>query len=147
MSFPNLESMPPIDSLKLLRTADGWELAAFAGDQIQLQLHADAGDPERLAEILDAASKVLVAAEGGQLPQPRRRNFDERENEDLAAEQFPQLMNAVDAADKLLKKIRSLRNKGRASERDVEQAREARRQLLTILDHGNWAIDSNPKHQ
>lgn len=66
--------------------------------------------------------------------------WDWRPNEPIADKQFPQLMAAIDAADKVLKKLRGLRNKGRASDEDVDAARHARNELLSILDHGHWIV-------
>lgn len=62
--------------------------------------------------------------------------FDYRPNQDAARVQFPQLLSAAEQLDKLFKKLRGLRNKGLATDIDVEHAREARRLVLNILDRG-----------
>ncbi len=64
--------------------------------------------------------------------------IDDRPNIALAESQFPNLLDAIDLCEKVLKKLRGLRNKRMASDLDVEAARLARDQLLTILDKGNW---------
>jgi len=50
----------------------------------------------------------------------------------------PQLDAAIDAANILLKKLRGLRNKGRAAEADVEDCRRARDLLVLILRRAGW---------
>lgn len=64
--------------------------------------------------------------------------LDWRPEEELAKEQFPQLLTALEAAEKLLKKIRRFRNQGRANDTDVEHVRQARDLLRNVLDAANW---------
>lgn len=55
----------------------------------------------------------------------------------------PQLAAALEATEKLLKKLRTLRNKGRATDADVEDARAARDRVLAILDRQNWREETD----
>ena len=64
--------------------------------------------------------------------------IDDRPNLDTAREKFPNLFRAVDECDRTLKKLRRIRNRGFATDHDVEAARQARDLLLTILDKGHW---------
>lgn len=64
--------------------------------------------------------------------------IDDRPNIEAAERQFPNLLDAIELCEKVLKKLRGLRNKGLASDLDVQSARLARDYLLTILDKGNW---------
>lgn len=64
--------------------------------------------------------------------------IDDRLNLPIAESQFVNLVRAIDECEKVLKKLRRWRNSDRASSEDVERAREARDNLLTILDAGNW---------
>jgi hypothetical protein len=68
--------------------------------------------------------------------------IDERRNTEVAEVQFPNLLDAIELCEKVLKKLRGLRNKRLASDLDVEAARSARDNLLTILDKGNWIKSS-----
>lgn len=64
--------------------------------------------------------------------------LDWHPEEDAAREQFPQLLDALASCERLLKKIRRMRNQGRANDLDVEQARDARDKLRNILQAQNW---------
>lgn len=57
---------------------------------------------------------------------------------DYLPEAPPQLAAALEALEKLLKKLRALRNKGRATDADVEDARAARDRVLAVLDRQHW---------
>lgn len=63
---------------------------------------------------------------------------DYHPNDDVCEEQFPRLWRAFTAAEACLKKIRSLRNKGRATDVDVENVRTAMDRLRTTINSGNW---------
>ncbi len=67
--------------------------------------------------------------------------LDDRDELRVVGDQFPQLLDALNACEKLLKKIRSKRNKGLATDLDVECARQARDLLRNILDAANWRTD------
>lgn len=59
----------------------------------------------------------------------------------IADEFFPRLSRCLKDAENLLKNLRSKRNRGLATDRDVEDARQARDCLRNILLTGNWIED------
>jgi hypothetical protein len=67
--------------------------------------------------------------------------LDDRDEFRVVGEQFPQLLVALNAAERLLKVIRSKRNQGLANDLDVEHARQARDLVRNILDAANWRKD------
>jgi hypothetical protein len=50
----------------------------------------------------------------------------------------PQYLDALDALEKALKKCRQLRNKGLATDEDVERIREARGGVLSVINYRAW---------
>lgn len=49
-----------------------------------------------------------------------------------------QYLDALEALEKALKKARGLRNKGLATDEDVERLREARGNVLSVIDYRAW---------
>lgn len=49
-----------------------------------------------------------------------------------------QYLDALDAIEKALKKARGLRNKGLATDEDVERLRDARGSVLSVIDFRAW---------
>lgn len=49
-----------------------------------------------------------------------------------------QYLDALDALEKALKKCRGLRNKGLATDTDVELLRQARGAVLSVIDYRAW---------
>lgn len=64
--------------------------------------------------------------------------LDSHPNDELCQQRFPQLWEALLASEKCLKKIRRLRNQGRANDLDVEHVRDARDLLRNVVVAGNW---------
>lgn len=62
----------------------------------------------------------------------------------IAKQDFPRLARCLADAERLLKTLRGYRNKGKASDQDVEDARTARDALRNVLVTGNW-IDAEKK--
>lgn len=49
-----------------------------------------------------------------------------------------QYLDALDALERALKKCRGLRNKGLATDEDVERIREARGNVLSVINYRAW---------
>lgn len=71
--------------------------------------------------------------------------LDDRDELRIVGEQFPQLLVTLNACERLLKTIRSKRNKGLANDLDVEHARQARNLVRNVLDAGNWRTDAGER--